>query len=257
MDTFFRIKKYIAYWLDEVNEHSLHSPFLYNLYTKVIKPKREVEFYEYEQLRKKLLKDTTVLTYADPGAGSSLLTRQVRVKDLAKVSLSAKKYSLLYYRLIRDFQPEIVVELGTSLGLNALYMAEGEKQVYTFEGARSLINLAQDHFMQFNKKKINLIAGDINHTLPKFINDIEKLPFVFFDANHTYEATLNYFNLCKEKADKDSVFIFDDIYWSADMGKAWEDIKADPSVVVTFDLYKCGIVLFNNDLNRQHLSLKF
>ncbi|MGK7388751.1 MAG: O-methyltransferase [Candidatus Cyclobacteriaceae bacterium M2_1C_046] len=257
MDTLFRIKKFITYWLNEVNEHSLHSPFLYDLYTKVIISDSNNSFPEYERLREKLLKDPTVLSYNDPGAGSSSLKRQVRVKDLAKVSLSTKKYSLLYYRMIRFFQPEIVVELGTSLGINALYMSEGEKQVYTFEGAQSLITLAQSHISQLRRKNIKMIAGDINHTLPNFIIDIKKLPFVFFDANHTYEATLKYFDLCKTKADKNSIFIFDDIYWSEEMGKAWEKIKTDPSVIVTFDLYKCGIVLFNTDLNRQHLALKF
>lgn len=257
MDTLFRIKKYISYWLDEVDEHSLHSPFIYDFYTKVIIPVVPADFSAFEALRKELLKDTSQLSYNDPGGGSSFLKRKIRIKDLAKVSLSKKKYSLLYYRIIRYFQPETIIELGTSLGINALYMSEAEKPVYTFEGAKPLISLAKKHFIKFKKNNINLIEGDINHTLPHFISDQKKLPFVFFDANHTYDATLNYFNICKQKASKESIFIFDDIYWSEEMGKAWEKIKADQDVTVTFDLYRCGIVLFNPDLTPQHLKFRF
>jgi hypothetical protein len=46
----------LNYWLDAVNEHSLHSPFLYDLYEKVIKAESE-SFPEIENLRDKLLED--------------------------------------------------------------------------------------------------------------------------------------------------------------------------------------------------------
>ena len=257
MDTFFRINKYISHWLNEVNEHSLHSPFLYDFYTKILNPVVPARFSQYEKLRNQLLKDKTKLSYNDPGAGSSMLNKKIRVKDLAKVSLSSSKYSLLYYHMIRYFQPETVVELGTSLGLNALYLSEGEKPVYTFEGASSLVQLADHHFNNFNKKNIFLINGDINYTLPNFLKNVNQLPFVFFDANHTYDATIKYFQLCKSLTTKDSIFIFDDIYWSKEMGRAWEEIKKDPAVTVSFDLYRCGIVFFNTDLAPQHIALKF
>ncbi len=69
--------------------------------------------------------------------------------------------------------------------------------------------------------------------------------------------TLNYFYQCLEKANSNSVFIFDDIYWSKGMTEAWETIKAHPKVTVTLDLFQLGIVFFRTEQAKQHFVLKY
>ena len=68
---------------------------------------------------------------------------------------------------------------------------------------------------------------------------------------------MNYFNICLEKIHEDTVFIFDDIYWSAEMTKAWNEIKANPKVVVTIDLFQIGLVFFKKTQEKQDFMLKF
>ena len=255
MDPVFRARKFLTYWLDEVNEHSLHSPFLFDLYTQVIASERSQHFDEIEKLRSRLLQNKEVISYTDPGAPGTRRTRMIR--SIAKSSLSDARYSHLYFRLIKYFDPAFVVELGTSLGVNTLYLAESKKPVYSFEGAAPLASLSQQHFKELNKDNIQLIEGNIDNTLPAFLEKISHLPFIFFDANHTYTATMNYFHLCLQKAGEGSIFIFDDIYWSKEMYKAWKEIKVHPAVQVTLDLYRCGIVFFNPSLTPRHLALKF
>jgi predicted O-methyltransferase YrrM len=80
---------------------------------------------------------------------------------------------------------------------------------------------------------------------------------VFFDANHTKEATLNYFNQCLEKANNNTVFIFDDIYWSEGMTEAWKEIYSNPAVTYSIDLFHLGIVFFNKEWIKSHFKIKF
>ncbi|PJC61367.1 MAG: SAM-dependent methyltransferase, partial [Flavobacteriales bacterium CG_4_9_14_0_2_um_filter_32_27] len=80
---------------------------------------------------------------------------------------------------------------------------------------------------------------------------------VFFDGNHTKNATLTYFNWCLEKANEQSVFVFDDIYWSEEMKCAWKEIKAHPKVTTTIDLFFLGIIFFNPDLSKEDFVLRF
>lgn len=58
--------------------------------------------------------------------------------------------------------------------------------------------------------------------LPEVLGNLPKLDIVFFDANHTYEATINYFEQCLPKAHSKTVFIFDDIHWSEEMERSLE-----------------------------------
>ena len=51
--------------------------------------------------------------------------------------------------------------------------------------------------------------------------------------------------------------IFDDIYWSVGMKKAWEEIKEYPEVTVTIDLFWIGLVFFRNDRVKEHFKVKF
>lgn len=253
MDPLFSTYRYLIYWLDEVNEHSLHSPFLFDLYKNAI-IKHSDPFPEVESLRLALTKDNSTITYKDPGADKKLKVR--KVAEIAKTSLSTRKYSQLYFRLINYLKPNEVIELGTSLGINTCYLAKGGAPVNTFEGVPALSALSNKIFQQLNLN-VNLIEGDIDNTLPVFIKNRKKVDFIFFDANHTYDATMSYFHLCLEKIHNETIFIFDDIYWSKGMYSAWQDIKSHNSVRVSLDLYKCGIVFFNKSLSVQHLALKF
>lgn len=49
----------------------------------------------------------------------------------------------------------------------------------------------------------------------------------------------------------------DDIYWSKEMTKAWEYIKAHPSVTVTVDLFWIGLVFFRKEQVKEDFVLRF
>jgi len=59
------------------------------------------------------------------------------------------------------------------------------------------------------------------------------------------------------KANKNSIFVFDDIHWSDGMDKAWKYICKNSKSVVTIDLFSMGIVFFNPELNKHNYKIKY
>ena len=117
--------------------------------------------------------------------------------------------------------------------------------------------MAIDNFNSLNIKNIQLVIGDIDLTLPKVLNDFDRLDLIFMDANHELQSTLSYFEQSLTKIHNDSVLVVDDIYWSPDMEKAWKRMKEHPRVTSTIDLFQLGIVFFNTDLHKKHYKMRY
>jgi predicted O-methyltransferase YrrM len=259
MPSLFQIKSYLRYWLDAVDEHSLHSPFFYDFQNKVVKRSSNPEdFKSIENLRQKLKNSNQKIEVKDLGAGSTTLKDTSRnVSDIARTSLTPPKYSALYANIIKHFECKNVIELGTSFGINTLYLSSHDTSVTTFEGAPSIAEIAKTTFEFAKAKNIKVIEGDINNTLPTFLIESKKIDFAFIDANHRFESTVKYFEWIVQKTHSKSVIIIDDINLSPAMEKAWKMIRENKLVYGSADLYRCGIVFFDPSLNKQHVILQF
>ncbi|MBL7856409.1 MAG: class I SAM-dependent methyltransferase [Cyclobacteriaceae bacterium] len=259
MSKFFQAKCFIQYWLEAVDEHSLHSPFLFDFYTQVINKKSPSNDDEYiESLRQKLLQNTQGIFVDDPGSGSMVLTGNERaISDIARTSLSTRKSSSLYTRIITYAQARHIVELGTSLGINTLYLAQGDTHVTTFEGSAPIARIARQNFEIAQASNINLVEGNIDTTLPGFLLRTGKLDVIFLDANHRYTPTLKYFGWLINHVHDRTVMIVDDIHASPEMQRAWQTIQVNDRVYASVDLFRCGIVFFDPSLNKQHVVLSF
>lgn len=164
---------------------------------------------------------------------------------------------MIYLRLAHQFDAKCIVELGTSFGINTLYLAEkGDATVTTFEGAPAVADIASLTFEFAGKKNIRLVEGSIEKTLPDFLQDVRRVDFAFLDANHRYEPTVKYFEWLSNKMHDKSVLVLDDIHYSGEMERAWRAIKNHRLVYGTADLFRCGIVFFDPSLNKQHVILQ-
>ena len=243
-----------------MDEHSLHSPFVYDLYTKVIKSSNTIiKFPEYESLRQELKKDHTLIPTSTFGAESTINKKPEReISNIAGEGISDQKCSQLFYSLGNYFGSKVVLELGTSLGLNSLYLSSiPDAQVTTMEGCEQTLQIATQHFDRFQKKNIIPVAGNIDSSLPDYLGKIRHIDLVFFDANHRYEPTINYFEQLLRHTHASSLFIFDDIHWSPDMKQAWIEITSHPLSRVSMDLFQIGLVFFDPELPKQKFILEF
>jgi predicted O-methyltransferase YrrM len=174
---------------------------------------------------------------------------------VATTSLATPKMARLLYRLANHIKARQIVELGTSMGVTTMYLSKCvAATIYTFEGNASMVNIALTNFESSEAKNIVLVEGNINETLPEFVEVNRKLDFVLMDANHRYEPTVEYFSLVVERMTPGAIVVVDDIYQSNDMAKAWKEIRGHELVYGSIDLFRCGILFFDPSLNKQHYT---
>lgn len=258
-NSFFQLKSFIAYWLDNVDEHSLHSPFFFKLYGILKDRAMDDDGERIELLRKELLKDDRSILVDDLGAGSSHFKSSTRkISDIARTSVTPRKYSGFYSRIIKANNYTRIIELGTSLGINTLYLSLlPASHVTTFEGSESIADIAQRSFDAHGSSNIKIVRGNIDTTLTPELAQLDMIDFALIDANHRCTPTLDYFHSLASKVHPESVIALDDIHSSQEMERAWKAILADSRVQASADLFRCGLVFFNPSLNRQHVVLRF
>src|SRR5258708_15112664 len=236
-------QKYLWYYLTAANGkgHGIHSPFVFDFVTKLLNDSQPYAAYEpIERLRRRLHGNNTMINLADMGAGSAyksaMHTRSIA--DIAKRAAKPRRLGQLLYRVARHYKPTRILELGTSLGISTAYLAADAPAatVYTIEGAPAIAALAGDN-LQTLGLPAKCITGSFDDVLPNLLPAIHPIDLVFIDGNHRQEPTLHYFNLLLPHLSKNSILIFDDIHWSAEMEAAWATIKADPHVLLTIDLF--------------------
>jgi predicted O-methyltransferase YrrM len=254
--------KYLQYLLRANNRHAVHSPFVYSLIEDVLHDDRKFyAFSQVEKRRKDLLRDHRLIKITDLGAGSSLQrVTERRVWDVAKYAAKAPKYGRLLFRLVNYFQPKTVLELGTSLGLSAAYLASARSgtTVITLEGCPEISHIASDTFRNLGLDNVKLVTGNFDDTLGPALLQLPGLDMAFIDGNHRKEPTLRYFSQCLTQVHNDSVLIFDDIHWTKEMENAWLAIKAHPAVTLTIDLFFMGMVFFKREFKeKQHFILRY
>lgn len=255
--------RYLKYLKHAKNAYKIHSPFIYDFYTKVIQDTTHyTDYNKIEELRKQLLKNNNPIEIIDFGAGAAERQYQIslkRISEITRKTASTPKNGQTLYRLIKYFKPEKILELGTSIGISTAYqaIASPESKLFCIEGAASAAAKADENLMQLGLHNTKIEIGNFMALLPRTLGKIDKLDYAFFDGNHRKEPTISYFEQCAEKAYNDSVFVFDDIHWSKGMDEAWQHIKNDERVIATIDLYFLGIVFFKKELSREHFVLKY
>jgi len=251
---------YVKYLVSSKNEHGIHSPFVFDLYNKVINNSKIPEGSEaLEQIRKNLLSKNSYIDVLDFGAASKKGSGMRRIKDITHKSVSDQKKCLLLYNLVSYFKPQNIIELGTSFGLTSMYMALAAPDVIinTIDGCSQTISIAESYFEKLNFKNIKPTNTTFDIALPQILEDLKNTDFIFFDGNHLKEPTLKYFYKALKYSHNDTVFVFDDIHWSMQMNEAWHEIISDSNVSVSLDLFFFGIVFFKKELTKQNFVLKF
>ncbi len=258
-----RTKSFIHYLIfaKHGNGQGIHSPFLWEFWKNVISVNQPYSAYsKVNSLRKLQLANTSEIKPLEIGAGSSVNFRKIiTVADIAKTSGIKKKYGELLFRTVNYFQPNTIIELGTSLGISSLYiaLANSQAKVITIEACCERAKIAAAAHKKAKVKNIEIINNSFEKALPELIKRHEQFDFVFFDGNHKKQATLEYYEVCKSKANNNSVFVFDDIYWSKGMQEAWNEIKSDAAVSFSLDFYQFGMIFFRKELPKSNFTIRY
>ena len=257
-------KKYIHYYFTASNGkgHGIHSPFVFDFIKNVLNDKKKYSSYQtIEKIRNNLLQDKKVIDVEDFGAGSAVIPINKRiVKDIAASSPKPKKFAQLLFRIVKYYRSQVIVELGTSFGITSAYLAAANKssQLYTMEGSENIASIAATNFRNLGLQNIKLIKGNFDERFPELLAQLSHIDLAFIDGNHRKVPTLNYFDQLLKKISENSILIFDDIHWSAEMEAAWKQIQQHIAVTLSIDLFFIGIVFFKKDFKvKQHFVIRF
>ncbi|MCL2073872.1 MAG: class I SAM-dependent methyltransferase [Marinilabiliaceae bacterium] len=259
----FQVKRYISYLFKARHwkGFGIHSPFVYDFVVNLLSV--NPEYYCFRPIRSwknVLRKNRTFIEVTDYGSGSKVSnSNQKRVCDIINNETIPMRYGELLFRMINNFAPEGIIELGTSLGISTLYLGlpKRSSKIVTIEGCPNKATIAKQTFKKFKMNNIELIIGTFSENL---INAIKKLPsfdFLFIDGDHRKDATLNYFNESLDYVHNNTIIVFDDIHLTKEMETAWNEIVACPKVTISIDIFRFGIVFFRNECQKQHFVVRF
>lgn len=224
----------------------------------------------------------------DYGAGPRVDRADSRtVGSFARHSSVSPKYGALLYRISRWFQPDHILELGTGLGISALYLAAGSPGIplQTVEGNRERADFSSDLIKRCGFPGVKVHVGEMGQVLEEMPPLEGNRLLAFVDGNHRFEPTVRYMKWIVERAGpisagesgdmaghasgreegkragrvpgREAVVVMDDIYWSREMGQAWKEVISWPEVRVSIDLFHMGILLLRKDLSKTDLKIKF
>lgn len=256
----FKISDYFQYLISSKGRHGINSPFIYGLNENVIHGKNHSPFFDIiETTRRKMIKSRANIDFIDLGSGGK--SGQRSLSEIVTRTSRNAKYLKLLYRLVDAVKPAYSLELGTGTGMSTMYQSAALKPefpLHTIEGSNSLIEIAKYNAEQCGlASHIDFHPGNFDDTLQDVLNQLPRLDYVYIDGNHSKEPTLKYFDAILTRTHENSVVVFDDINWSADMKEAWSIIKNYEIVTVTVDLFELGIVFFKTDQEKEHFKIRF
>jgi predicted O-methyltransferase YrrM len=256
-------KQYFKYRLRAKNLHGVHSPFVYHFNEEVLNSDKH--FYAYdiiEELRTQYLGSKDSVEVLDLGAGSHTGASKHRgIAQIAKSAARQKKYGEVLFRIQNEYGYKNILELGTSLGIGAAYLAlaNSNSKITSIEGAENISLYAQKKLAALSIKNVHYKVGAFDDLIPQLLQEnTTQFDCVVIDGNHRYKPTVDYYHLLKPAMSANSLMVFDDIYWSKEMTDAWHYIQAQDGVFVTVDLFQFGLVFFREEFTaKQHFTLRY
>lgn len=238
--------------------YGVHSPFVFNLITKVIEESCSYySFYDIELVRKQLLFREDTISYPDRQQKGKL--RRRTIGEIVEREAIKPEHGALLFRLTNYFKSQTILQLGPSMGISTLYLtsyAPGLKCI-AIENVPEFASIAEITFKKAARNPIDLRTGTYKNLLPEALNDLGKIDFVFFNTLYEQYNNLALFEACLKNIHEETVFVFEGIKANRKMREFWKEICAHPETVVTIDLYSMGVVFFNKRLHKRDYIVYF
>jgi predicted O-methyltransferase YrrM len=247
MSRFFSGIEFVRFYFRARNMYRLHSPLMYQIAKYVLDAhENHLVFNRIESIRKTLRSNKNPLGITSHGAGSRISRKKLRIKDEVKRSSIPKYQGRWLFHLVRLFEPDRILELGTSFGISTMYLhlARPETKMITVEGNPKVAEIASSLSRDLRSSTLIYKVGTFSEQIPGSLEELEYVDLVFLDGDHRYTETIDYFEMILPYISRKGIFILDDIYWSAGMKRAWKELQQHPSVSVSVDLFYKGLLFF-------------
>jgi len=236
----WRVYKYIThlFYTRHRKGHGIHSPYLFEFVNGVLFNSQGTE------------------------APAAIIKEHKRLRSehaFVRSSSVSAKYGSLLHRISRWFQPEMIIELGTGMGISTLYLSSGSPEIplHSIERDQERAKLAAQLICRCFPGPVSIHWGEMEEKLEDILPLIPARFLAFVDGNHSYAPTVDYVRRLLDRAGDESVIVMDDIYWSRGMHRAWKEVVSWPEVQVSIDLFHMGILLLRTDLHKREIKINF
>lgn len=218
----------------------VHSPFAYNLITKVVE--ESCSYYAYQQVDE---------------IWRTQICNKLTQDDFHLRKPIPVKYGRLLFRLVNRFHPHVIVEYGTCWGISSLYLHLGNTQAHFFcIEPNSRIFEFSKKIMPSDADNIQFLNGSFSERLSECLK-FGTPDFVFvhhLDNVQEYESVYGQLSTC---LDQNTVLVVGGIHSTGEILDAWHRFSSDERIRVTMDLFDVGIAFCDPKLNKQDYIVAF
>jgi predicted O-methyltransferase YrrM len=220
----------------------VHSPFVYNLITKVIEEKSVYyAFEEIEAFRRQLLQDDQL---------GRITARETQ----------SAAYGGLLFRMVNFFKCRNVIEIGSSTGVMGLYLGMASRtycDCRLMDERQGLAQSVEEFALAHNLNRLQYVKGDYKESIPGLCAELSAADLLFINRLPETMPASELMHLCDPLIGKHSILILDDINRNKEMRKVWQQLKQDPRSRAIVDLYALGMVFFDNRLPKRYYKTYF
>jgi predicted O-methyltransferase YrrM len=221
----------------------VHSPFVYNLITKVIEEKSAFyAFTEIETFRKELLARTD--------EASILTARETQPAN----------YGAFLFRMVNFFKCRNVIQIGSSTGVMGLYLAMAaptQCDCYLLDERQGILQSVREFALAHHLNRIHYMEGDCRENLASLRSTLPGADLIFINQLPETVRIETLMQWCEPLINKKSILILNDIVKNKKMKNFWRSVGNHPQVRVIMDLYALGIVFFDDKLPKRYYKAYF
>jgi predicted O-methyltransferase YrrM len=254
----WRIFKYLQhlFYRKHRHGHGIHSPYVFEFVNRVIFNSDHTDVPAGIRDTHRELRNNPEL----------IPEGERKIRSFVRGASVSLKQGALLFRMAKWMEPGMILELGTGLGVSAMYLASGLEEsasgqasgrVLSIEGEPSRATFAEDLFKRCGLTSVKVYGGDMDEQMEVLMPEVKGRFLAFVDGNHRQEPTLSYLRALVRRTENEALIVMDDIYWSKGMYRAWKEVISWPEVRVSMDLFHMGILLLRTDLPKNQYKIKF
>jgi predicted O-methyltransferase YrrM len=140
------------------------------------------------------------------------------------------------------------VELGAAIGISAGYQGAGLELngtgvLHSIEGSPNLAAEARAMLGGLGLERVKVIEGRLDEVLDDVMAEAAPVDLVFLDAAKGKEGNLMVAERVLARMAPGATLVMDDVHWSREMNRAWRQVRSNPRIGLSADLWRLGVCL--------------
>lgn len=237
MDYGFVLRNYIRYRLNANDEYSIHSPFMFDLFTKGLQKNLDRSNYE----------------------GLDVLVKELAKPCLQKNLRTYRRIALFLCRFLDYFKPKTILIAGNEGGVCAAYFAKTlpESRIFNVLYDKEMCRDFETAFVRNGIENIGFVCANSDKGLSNALEEIGQVDFVLLNkdcgSRNLREEMEKIMPFCSEEC----IMVLNDIHYDRDMNELWKRLNRDERFRVCADFFLCGAAfLTKKPLKKQCYVLK-